>query len=464
MGKNKNIFGVILAGGSGSRLWPLSREMFPKQLLRLTGKNTLFQSTFLRLTGIIPEKNIITVTNNLHLTDIKIQTEEIIHNESYSVIGEPVGRNTAPAVGLAALFIKNRLAGDSDPILFVTPSDQLIQDNEAFLDAVRDGVGLAEEGYIVTFGIKPSRPETGYGYIKINKELRLPRQPLRLTRNDSCLVEEFKEKPDPETAKKYLKAGNYFWNSGIFMFKLSTILQEMQIHSPDVLEGLNKLDLTKDYIEKEDYQAIPSISIDYAVMEKSGKIVLIPVDCGWNDLGSWEAIYDVSKKDSDNNCLKGNVTAVDTKNSYIYGQSRFVSAIGMENTVIIETGDAVLVCDKSKTQDVKTVFETLKKENSQLYYKHTLVNELWGSCKTIQQSTENETRELTIKSGHKMSFPEADKRKRHLYITSGQAKLFKPDGEKLLKAFDSADISPDSGIYIENTGKSELKIIEIITV
>jgi len=378
LSENKNIFGVILAGGSGSRLWPLSREMYPKQLLKLTGENSLFQSTFLRLTDVIPAKNIITVTNDKHLSEIKIQLAEIDTNEEYTAIGEPVGRNTAPAIGLAALFIQNNLAEkNSDPVIFVTPSDHLIQNNEAFLDAVREGIKLAEDGYIVTFGIKPSKPETGYGYIKTNKDLRLPssRQPLASSgqatpivphRNDVLAgykVDEFKEKPDFETAKKYLEAGNYFWNSGIFMFKASTILKEMQIHSLDVLAGLNKLDLTKDFIEKETYQAIPSISIDYAVMEKSDRIALIPVDCGWNDLGSWESIYDVMDKDANQNYTKGNVISIDTQDSYIYSSSRLVSTIGVQNLVIIETDDAILVCDKSRTQDVKIIFDKLKKEN-----------------------------------------------------------------------------------------------------
>jgi len=360
MNENKNIFGVILAGGSGSRLWPLSREMYPKQLLKLTGENSLFQSTFLRLKDLIPAKNIITVTNNLHLNEIKIQLAELDKNQEYISIGEPVGRNTAPAIGLAALFVQNNLSDkNSDPIIFVTPSDHLIQNDEAFLNSVREGIELAENGFIVTFGIKPTKPETGYGYIK---GIRLPRQP-GLPRNDSFKVEEFKEKPDFETAKKYLEVGNYFWNSGIFMFKASTMLKEMQLHSPDVLAGLNKLDLTKDFIKKEAYQSIPSISIDYAVMEKSDKIALIPVDCGWNDLGSWEAIYDVMEKDANKNFTKGNVIALDTENSYIYSSSRLVSTIGVKDLVIIETEDAILICDKSRTQDVKTVFDKLKKEN-----------------------------------------------------------------------------------------------------
>lgn len=353
---NKNIFGVILAGGSGSRLWPLSREMYPKQLLKLTGENSLFQSTFLRLTDVIPSKNIITVTNDLHLSEINIQLVELDSNEEYTAIGEPVGRNTAPAIGLSALFIQNNLAEkNSDPVIFVTPSDHLIQNNEAFLDVLRAGIELAESGYIVTFGIKPSKPETGYGYIKTFESKKFG--------NDGYKVEEFKEKPDFETAKKYLEAGNYFWNSGIFIFKASTILEEMQIHAPEVLAGLNKLDLTKDFIDKEAYQAIPSISIDYAVMEKSDKIALIPVDCGWNDLGSWEAIYDVMDKDANNNYIKGDVIAIDTQNSYVYSKTRLISTIGVKNLIIIETEDAIMVCDKSRTQDVKTVFDKLKKEN-----------------------------------------------------------------------------------------------------
>lgn len=349
------IYGVILAGGSGSRLWPLSREMYPKHLLKLTGDKTLFQSTFLRLADLVCQENIITVTNNLHLGEIQSQLEDINNNKKFITIGEPVGRNTAPAVGFAAIFIQEKLAEGSDPIILVTPSDQLISDNNAFLNAVQKGIRLAEDGYIITFGIKPSRPETGYGYIKVF---------------DDYKVQEFKEKPDSETAKKYLEAGNYFWNAGIFMFKASTILGELNKYAAEVFDGLKKIDFTQDSIDKEIYQAIPSISIDYAVMEKTDKIALIPVDCGWNDLGSWEAVYDVLEKDTENNVLKGDIMVEDVKNCYIQSTSRQVSAIGLENLVIIETADAVLVCDKAKTQDVKIIFEKLKKENNSLYFKH----------------------------------------------------------------------------------------------
>ena len=362
MPENKNIYGVILAGGSGSRLWPLSREMYPKQLLKLTGEHTLFQSTFLRLAALIPVENILTVTNLLQIEAIQSQLKELSENKSLITIGEPAGRNTAPAVGLSARYIKEKLAGGSDPIVLVTPSDQLISDREAFLNAVKEGVKLAEEGYIITFGIKPTKHETGYGYIKTFEEQNLGKTGKK--------VDEFREKPDLETAKSYLEAGNYFWNAGIFMFKVSTILQEMQKHSPDVLNCLNKLDLTKDTIDKEVYQQIPSISIDYAVMEKSDRIALIPVDCGWNDLGSWEAVYDVLEKDIQSNVIKGNVIAENTENCYINSTSRQVSVIGVKDIVVVETADAVLVCDKSKTQDVKVIFEKLKKENNPLYFQH----------------------------------------------------------------------------------------------
>lgn len=460
MTHNKNIFGVILAGGSGSRLWPLSREMYPKHLLNLAGDNTLFQSTFLRIADLIPAKNIITVTNEMHLTEINIQLEDIIGKQEFDkikqnmAIGEPVGRNTAPAIGLAALFIKNKLAeNNSDPIVFVTPSDHLIKDEKAFLNDVEEGIKLAEDGYIVTFGIKPSKPETGYGYIKTFQDKKLE--------NSGYQVDEFKEKPDFQTAKKYLEAGNYFWNSGIFMFKVSTILQEMQKYAPEVLEGLNRLDFRGGAIEREAYNSIPSISVDYAIMEKSAKIALIPVDCGWNDLGSWEAIYDVMEKDDKNNFIKGNVIAEDSQNCYIYATSGQVSAIGINNTVIIETEDAVLICDKSKTQDVKNIFEKLKKEKNRLFSHHTKINEQWGSYKLLQHSSESQTREIIIKAGHKLVYNPEDKRKRHFYITSGSAKIISTLNEKIYNRLESFEAVADLDCCIENTGKAELTMIEI---
>jgi len=350
---NKNIYGVILAGGNGSRLWPLSREAYPKQLLKLTGEKSLFQSTFLRLSNLILKKNILTVTNNKHLSEINLQLKELSTKEHFIALGEPVGRNTAPAIGLAVCIIKNILS-ENDPVIFVSPSDHYIKDEKEFLKSLSKGLELAEKGYIVTFGIKPSRPETGYGYIKVAQNSSKENN-----------VEEFKEKPDFKTAEKYLQEGNYFWNAGIFMFKASTMLEEMKLYCPEILEGLEKINLSGAEIDKELYEQIPSISIDYAVMEKSDKIALISVDCGWNDLGAWDSIYDIMEKDEFNNYTQGDVIAVDTKNSYIYGSSRLVSVIGLENVVVVETKDAVMVCDKSKTQDVKIVFEQLKKQNRQ---------------------------------------------------------------------------------------------------
>jgi len=349
MDKDTNLFGVILAGGSGSRLWPLSRENRPKQLLPLAGEKSLFQETFLRLANVISPENILTVTNNLHIEDIKTQLNDLNPSLPNIAVGEPAGRNTAPAIGLAALYIKNRLAEEnSDPIMLVSPSDHLIQNTEAFLKAVKEGVELAKKGYLVTFGITPSKPETGYGYIKTLKNSENWRK-----------VEEFKEKPDVKTAERYLKEGNYFWNSGIFIFKVSTILEQMQAYAPEVMEGLDKLKLNGNYIDKEQYQAIPSISIDYAVMEKSDKIALIPLDCDWSDLGSWESVYEAMPKDSENNVTRGNVEILNTSNSYIFSSSRNVSVIGLSNIAVIETEDAVLICDLSKTQDVKTIYEKI---------------------------------------------------------------------------------------------------------
>lgn len=337
----------------------MSRENYPKQLLKLSGENSLFQSTFLRLEELIPQKNILTVTGISHADGISKQLKELTDCDECEIIGEPVGRNTAPAIGLAALYIQ-AVSNNPDSVILVTPSDQLIADNKAFINAVKQGIKQAEDGHIVTFGIKPTKPETGYGYIK-----------TEISEEPALKVQEFKEKPDSETAKEYLASGNYFWNAGIFMFKASTILAELQTHSPEIINGLKKLDLSNKTIDKNTYQNIPSISIDYAVMEKSGNIVLIPADCGWNDLGSWEAVYETSGKDSDNNVIKGNVISTDSKNCCIFGTSKEVAVIGAENLVIIETPDAILVCDKSRTQEVKTVFDKLKRENNPAYLKHS---------------------------------------------------------------------------------------------
>ncbi len=319
MSMKNNIFGIILAGGGGTRLWPASRELYPKQFLNLTGDKTLLQLTFDRLKKFIPEQNMVTITSHRHVATVKAQL-----GISHVALGEIVGKNTAPAICLGVRYIETKCS--DDPVIIVCPSDHLIKNEEKFLKAVDEGYEKAKEGAVVLFGIKPTTPETGYGYVNATSKT-------------------FKEKPDYETALKYIQYGDYYWNGGIFMFKLSTILEEMNKHTPEIVANIDN------------YKKLPSISIDYGVMEKSDKLTVIPLDCGWSDLGSWEAVYNVLEKDKNNNSLKGDVTALKTENSLVYSTSRKVAAIGLKDIIVVETEDAVLVCHRNNAQDVRHIVE-----------------------------------------------------------------------------------------------------------
>lgn len=459
MSVKSNLFGVILAGGSGSRLWPLSREMYPKQLLKLNNEHTLFQSTFLRLSNLISSENILTVTNIKHSADVKLQLNELNKIENPAVIIEPVGRNTAPAIGLSTLFILKKILQDnSDPIILVAPSDHLVKRTDKFIKAIESGIKVAEAGFIVTFGVKPEKPDTGYGYIKtiFDKELsELDESTLK--------VSEFKEKPDLKTAEEYLRQGTYYWNAGIFMFKASTILNELQKHTPEVFGKISECSLseTGSTVSFDEYNKIPDISIDYAVMEKSALISLIPIDCEWNDMGSWQAIYDTGEKDDKNNFIAGNVIDIDSKDSLIYGTSKLVTTIGLKNTVIIETEDAILACDKDRTQEVKKVFEQLKVNNDLACMVHRTVYRPWGYYTVIQESSNYKIKIINVSPKNRLSLQMHHHRSEHWVVLSGTAKVIRGEEEIYLKLGDSIDIPVTVKHSLQNPGLIDLQIIEI---
>ncbi len=304
------MYGIILAGGSGSRLWPLSRELYPKQLqpLYLNSDKSLLQSTFERLQGCC--ENIVSMTNTKHSANVRIQLSRL-HNNPI-ILSEPVAKNTAPAIFLASKYIMQKT--NSDPVIVAVPSDLLIKDNDKFLSSMKKGEELAQQGYIVTFGIKPDYPETGFGYIKTDKENVL----------------QFVEKPDRQTAEKYIKDGNYFWNSGIFMFKASVLFNEAVKYAPEISKLSNKFDFTKsDEIPFIEFDKMPNISIDYAIMEKSDKLALVELESDWKDLGSWQSIYDINAKDNSGNVFIGHVLDNDSKNSFVYSSSKLVATIGL---------------------------------------------------------------------------------------------------------------------------------------
>ena len=441
------MFAIILAGGSGSRLWPLSRELYPKQLLNLNAEKSLLQSTFERLNGFIPAENIVSITNIKHTSNVKLQLEYI--SDKINILSEPLSKNTAPAIALATKFLQQK---DKDPVILVVPSDHLIENNQKFIDTVKKGEKLAEAGYIVTFGIEPNYPETGYGYINTINEPIL----------DGFKVKEFVEKPDSETAQKYIDAKTYFWNSGIFMFKASTMINEIKKLSPDIFKVMEEFDFSaSERIEYNLFDKMPSISIDYAIMEKSDKIALVKLESDWNDLGSWQSIYDVSKKDSHNNVMIGHVLDEDSKNSFVYASSKLVATIGLEDIVLIETEDAILACKKDKTQDVKKIFDTLKKQNDDTHLIHKTVYRPWGFYTVIAQGKGFLSKIIHVNSGQKLSVQSHNHRSEHWVVLSGIAKVVLEGKEHLLTPGHSIDIPLKAIHSLQNPYEEELEIIEI---
>ena len=442
------MYGIILAGGSGSRLWPLSRELYPKQLLNIQNTESLLQTTFERLIRVIPEDNIISMTGVKHVSNVKYQLSKICKNPV--VLSEPLSKNTAPAIALATKYITDKF--NDNEVILVVPSDHLIKDIENFIKTVTEGVKIAEQGYIVTFGIKPSYPETGYGYINISDSVI----------SDGYKVNRFVEKPDSETAEKYVKDGHYFWNSGIFMFKPSVLMKELSIHASDIYNKLQNFDFRKsDDIPYIEFEKMPSISIDYAIMEKSEKIALVELKSDWNDLGSWKSVYDIGDKDADGNVQVGHVLNEGSKNSLIYSSSKLVAAIGLENTVVIETEDAILACKSDKTQDVKKVFDKLKKQNDNTHLVHKTVYRPWGYYTVLAEGKGFLTKMIQVNPGQKLSVQSHNHRSEHWVVLEGMAKVLLEGKEHILSPGHSIDIDVKEIHSLQNPYEETLKIIEV---
>lgn len=438
---------IILAGGSGSRLWPLSRDEYPKQLLSFDENESLLQKTFKRLKAFSKPSDIVTITNIKHYQNIKLQLNKI--DKDNVVLGEPLGKNTAPAIASALEYFKQ--TGTSDDIVLIVPSDHLIKNSDGFNKTVEKGKVLAEQGYIVTFGIKPDYPETGYGYIKINGEL-----------SDGYKVEKFVEKPDSETAKKYLESGEYYWNGGIFMGKISTFLSEIKKYASDIYEKLPELDFSKDLIIKYlAYEKMPSISIDYAVMEKSDKIALVELLSDWNDLGSWQSLYNVKEKDSNGNVLTGKVVVDKVKNSFIYSQKEIVAVSGLEDIILVETEDAIMACKKTESQNVKRLYEKLKAQASDTTKLHKTVYRPWGYFTCMSSGKGYLTKTICVMPGEKLSVQSHEHRSEHWVVLEGRALVLKDDKQYNIDAGGSIDIPVGIKHSLQNPYDTELKIIEV---
>lgn len=445
---------VIMAGGSGSRLWPLSRSLYPKQFLALSGKQTMLQETVQRLVGLEVASPLV-ICNEEHRFIVAEQLREI--NKTGAIILEPVGRNTAPAIALASEVIHS-VDQDNDPLLLVLAADHVIQDQVAFTNAVNQAIPLAEQDKLVTFGIVPTEAHTGYGYIKRGESV---------DNSNGYDVNKFVEKPDTTTASHYLESGEYYWNSGMFLFKASRYLQELQKYRPDIFNACKKsLENTtqdKDFIrlDSEAFSICPDESIDYAVMEKTQDAVVVPLDAGWNDIGAWSALWEVNDKDENGNTTFGDTLLQDTSNSLIHGSERLVTTIGLDNVVIVDTKDALLVACKDKVQEVKKVVEKLKKDKRPEFNVHREVYRPWGKYDSIDNGERYQVKRITVKPGEKLSIQMHHHRAEHWIVVSGTAKVTNGDNTFLLTENESTYIPIGVTHALENPGKLPLEMIEV---
>ncbi len=449
---------VILSGGSGTRLWPLSRELYPKQLLPLVGKGTMLQETLARLTGVGDVGAPIVVCNEQHRFLVAEQLREA-GIESTSIVLEPVGRNTAPAIAIAAMAA---VTGDSasqqkeDHVLLVLPADHVIQDVHAFQAAVDVGRKAALEGKLVTFGVVPNKPETGYGYIR-----------RQAGSGPAFGIQQFVEKPDLATATCYVESKEYFWNSGMFMFKAAQVLDEMRALAPAIYDACAqaftaaKRDLDFTRLPAKEFGACPSDSFDYAVMEKTRHGVVVPLDAGWSDVGSWSALHEAIPGDAQGNVCLGDVLTEDTRGSYLQSTSRLVAAVGLTDHVVVETKDAVLVAPKDRVQDVKQLVAQLKKQGRYETSLHREVFRPWGSYDSIDAGDRFQVKRLMVKPGACMSLQLHHHRAEHWIVVSGTARITRGDETFLLEENQSTYIPLGTRHRIENPGKIPLHIIEV---
>jgi mannose-1-phosphate guanylyltransferase / mannose-6-phosphate isomerase len=443
---------VILSGGAGTRLWPLSREMYPKQLLALTGKRTMLQDTVLRLGGITGAKPPIVVCNEAHRFTVAEQIRALGQTAS-AILLEPAGRNTAPAVALAAL---SALQMDREATLVVAPADHVIRDVRAFQAAAEVAAALAQDGKLITFGIVAHAPETGYGYIRRDAG-----------QGPAYTVAKFIEKPPPELAVKFVASGDYYWNSGMFVFKAARYLEELAALAPDILEASRAAfnaaarDLDFVRIGRAEFEKCRSESIDYAVMEKTRDALVLPLDAGWSDVGSWSSLFDALPADEDGNVLQGDVMVYDTHDCYVHSTSRLVAAVGMDDHIIVETKDAILVAPKDRVQDVKELVARIKKSGRSESSLHREVFRPWGSYDSLDNGERFQVKRLSVKAGGVLSLQMHHHRAEHWIVVQGTARITCNDKTFLLSENESTYIPIGATHRIENPGKMPLHIIEV---
>ena len=452
------IFPVILCGGTGSRLWPLSRQSFPKQFLtlNLTNNKSLLQRTQIRTRKIKNIKNPILICNEEHRFIVAEQMREINANPN-SIILEPCGRNTAPAIVISAL---KALEIYEDPSILILSSDHQIVDENKFVEVIERGLKYSREGKLVTFGIIPKSPEVGYGYIKSQKAIDVESL-------NGSVIESFIEKPDKDTARKFILDKRFSWNSGIFLFKASSILKEIKNFEPEILEicscALKKdlYDLDFQRIDEKFFSKCPNISIDVAVMEKTKNAFVLPLDVGWSDVGSWDFVWKISKKDENGNVIEGNVIAENTQNSFLSSNKRLVAVIGLKDLVVIETSDAIMVADKKECQRVKDIVKILNHKNIPEGVEHQKCYRPWGDYESLVKGKKWQVKLINVKSGEKLSLQKHKYRTEHWVVVSGTAKVEIDGKEMILNQNQSSYIPLGCKHRLSNPGNKDLKIIEV---
>ncbi|HET6464311.1 MAG TPA: mannose-1-phosphate guanylyltransferase/mannose-6-phosphate isomerase [Nitrospiria bacterium] len=468
------LYPVILAGGSGSRFWPLSRELYPKQLLKLIGEETMLQRTLRCAMSAAPPENIHVVTHRRQADPVRMQAAAVVSLPPDHILAEPKARNTAAAIGLAAAVLNRK---DPEAVMVVMPSDHVILKNSAFARAVRAAGRLAVDGWLVTFGIKAAEPETGYGYIRRGRPLR-----SRLSKRGAIAYEvgRFTEKPDRATARRYVSDGRFYWNSGIFVWKASVILDAIRQLQPRLYRGLAVIQAAMGTSEEEKtiedvYDRLEAVSIDYGILERlpargggpagraglHKKLAVLPVDMGWSDVGSWTALEQISRPDSMGNVTVGNVIDLDSRNSILYADKRLVATIGLEDVIVVDTEDATLVCRKSRAQDVRTVVATLQRRNAEEHRVHRTVWRPWGSYTVLENGDRYKIKRILVNPKARLSLQLHHRRSEHWVVVSGAARV--TCGERVydLGVNEGTYIPMDTKHRLENPGAEPLQIIEV---
>ena len=457
--RTPSVYPVIMAGGSGTRFWPLSRQLFPKQLLKIIGDETLIQQTMRRVVTGVPPERVMISTNPPQAESIRVQLSEWKDALKDNFVLEPEGRNTGPAIGLVALQLLRR---DPEAVMLVVPADHIVKGQKDFDAAVALAADLASQGLLVTFGIKPVRPETGYGYIKPDvKKVLGKRGKLKGYR-----VGRFVEKPNALKAAQYVKAGDYYWNSGMFVWRAATILEEIRHHQPALARGIEDIGRLIDGNAAradidEAYRGLSSISIDTGVMERSDKAAMVPVSFQWSDVGSWGSLDEVAAKDKGGNVVVGRVVDIDSQRSVVYGDRRVVATIGLTDMVVVDTADATLVCPKSRAQDVKRIVDILKQQGAPEHLEHLTVHRPWGSYTVLEEGPGYKVKRVTVNAGGRLSLQLHHKRSEHWVVIAGTARVTRGEDIFDLQVGHSTAIPVETKHRLENPGRDTLHIIEV---